>query len=130
MKRILSIVSLGLVGALWAGISSCGSDSVGQTCLSSSGLPGRIVANADDCLFDTAFCERRSDGHYCTGDQPLVCPTGQVAVGFTCGAPGGAGGQAGTGAGGGAGASGASGTVETQASGAAVAHAGRGGEAR
>jgi len=117
-SSVVFVVGLGLMGALWLGVAACRSDAVGQNCVSSTGLPGRIVANADDCLFDTAFCERRGDGHYCTGAQPLVCPAGQVPIAFTCGAPGGAGGQTGPGTGGSDGAGGAGGAAVSGGAGA------------
>jgi len=69
---------------------------LGTSCTSSSGLSGTIVESQSKCYVDDAFCELRSDGHYCTGEQPFVCPEGQVRTGWSsCGFPAGGGGQGG-----------------------------------
>ena len=63
---------------------------LGANCTSSSGLSGTIVESQSKCYLDDAFCEERSDGHYCTGGRPFVCPTGQIRTGWTsCGFPSG-----------------------------------------
>lgn len=77
--------------------SSGGNGSVfGGSCSSSDGLAGTIVENQSGCLLDDAFCERRADGHYCTGSRPFVCPDGKVRTGMgSCGDPSGGAGQGG-----------------------------------
>lgn len=86
------------------GSGSGGQSSVGNTCKSSSGRSGTIVASDSGCLLDDAFCEARGDGAYCTGSMPFLCPEGQVRIDWnSCGPDpnglggGGAGGEGGEG---------------------------------
>jgi len=106
-QRSLIISVLALVGA-FAGCNGDGSrttlggatsngggggvvtSELGASCASSSGLSGTIVESQSQCYLDDAFCELRSDGHYCTGGQPFTCPEGQVRIGWgSCGFPAG-----------------------------------------
>lgn len=98
------------VDAPSGGAGGGGGDSgvLGQSCTSSSGRTGVVVESQSRCEVDDAFCEPRSDGFYCTGAMPLICPPGQVRVGWTsCGPSGGGGGGGAAAVGGGSGPGGA-----------------------
>jgi hypothetical protein len=58
----------------------------GADCTSSSGLAGTVVDGLSKCAVDDAFCEQLSNGYYCTGSRPFICPPGEVQTdGFSCG---------------------------------------------
>ncbi|HET9952858.1 MAG TPA: hypothetical protein VFQ61_00060 [Polyangiaceae bacterium] len=76
-----------------AGLSGGGTHGgTDSDCVGPSGLPGKIVEDQTDCYLDDAFCVARSDGTWCTGGQPFICPPGQIRIDWgTCGSAGGAG---------------------------------------
>lgn len=91
-SRRWQVLSAFVLTSILAGCSGGGSESspVGTSCTSSSGESGTVVENQSKCYVDDAFCELRTDGHYCTGASPLVCPEGQTRNGWTsCGFPSG-----------------------------------------